>query len=75
MFQPFLKRHRTWWELAGFALMGLVIFGVPLDQGNTPPNAIVFGTGMVAQRDMMRAGLVLNLVFVVLLTALTMVLF
>ena len=41
----------------------------------TPPNAIVFGTGMVAQRDMMRAGLVLNLVFVVLLTALTMVLF
>lgn len=41
----------------------------------TPPNAIVFGTGMIAQRDMMRAGLVLNLVFVVLLTALTMLLF
>jgi sodium-dependent dicarboxylate transporter 2/3/5 len=36
----------------------------------TPPNAIVFGTGMVTQRDMMRAGLVLNLCFTVILTAL-----
>lgn len=41
----------------------------------TPPNAIVFGTGLVTQRDMMRAGLVLNLTFVVLLTGLTMILF
>jgi sodium-dependent dicarboxylate transporter 2/3/5 len=40
----------------------------------TPPNAIVFGTGKVAQRDMMRTGLVLNLVFVLLLTALAMAL-
>lgn len=28
----------------------------------TPPNALVFGTGEVKQRDMFRAGLVLNLV-------------
>lgn len=41
----------------------------------TPPNAIVFGTGMVAQRDMMRAGLVLNLAFTVILTALAMLFF
>ncbi len=35
----------------------------------TPPNALVFGTGRVTQKQMMRAGLVLNLGFVVLLTA------
>ena len=36
----------------------------------TPPNAIVFGTGRVPQRVMMRVGLVLNLVFVLALTLL-----
>lgn len=36
----------------------------------TPPNAIVFGTGLVPQREMMRAGIVLNLVFIVALTVL-----
>lgn len=41
----------------------------------TPPNAIVYGTGMVTQKSMMRAGLVLNLVFTVLLTGLSMAIF
>ena len=41
----------------------------------TPPNAIVFGSGQLPQRTMMRVGLVLNLVFVVILTALSAVLF
>lgn len=36
----------------------------------TPPNAIVFGTGRVRQRDMMRVGLALNLSFIVALTLL-----
>jgi len=34
----------------------------------TPPNAIVFGTGRVPQRTMMRVGLVMNLVYIVALT-------
>ncbi len=34
----------------------------------TPPNAIVFGTGQVRQREMIRAGLVLNLACVIALT-------
>jgi sodium-dependent dicarboxylate transporter 2/3/5 len=34
----------------------------------TPPNAIVFGTGEVSMSDMMRAGLLLNLVGIVLIT-------
>jgi len=29
----------------------------------TPPNAIVYGTGEVKQSDMMRVGLILNLLF------------
>jgi solute carrier family 13 (sodium-dependent dicarboxylate transporter), member 2/3/5 len=41
----------------------------------TPPNAIVFATGRVPQREMMRVGLVLNLVFVVALAVLAQVLF
>jgi sodium-dependent dicarboxylate transporter 2/3/5 len=41
----------------------------------TPPNAIVFATGMVPQREMMRVGLVLNLAFVVVLTVLARFLF
>lgn len=35
----------------------------------TPPNAIVFGTGNIMQRDMIRAGFRLNIVFSVLITA------
>ncbi|WP_193211329.1 SLC13 family permease [Luteolibacter marinus] len=41
----------------------------------TPPNAIVFGSGQVPQRQMIRVGLVLNVVFVVLLTLLSKALF
>jgi sodium-dependent dicarboxylate transporter 2/3/5 len=41
----------------------------------TPPNAIVFATGQVPQRQMIRVGLVLNLVFVLALTVLAQVLF
>jgi sodium-dependent dicarboxylate transporter 2/3/5 len=40
----------------------------------TPPNAIVFGTGLVRQSSMMKAGLLLNLIFTVLITALAWVL-
>ena len=39
----------------------------------TPPNAIVFGTGRVPQREMMRVGVVLNLTFVVVLALLSQV--
>jgi sodium-dependent dicarboxylate transporter 2/3/5 len=41
----------------------------------TPPNAIVFGTGLVPQRAMMRVGFYLNMVFVILITALSLILF
>ncbi len=34
----------------------------------TPPNAIVFGTGQVEMRDMVRTGLILNLLGVVAIT-------
>ena len=34
----------------------------------TPPNALVFSSGKIKQRDMIRIGLVLNLVFAVILT-------
>lgn len=34
----------------------------------TPPNAIVFSTGKIRQRQMMRIGLVLNIVFAIILT-------
>ncbi len=36
----------------------------------TPPNAIVYASGFVAQRDMIRAGLVLNMMCTILLTLL-----
>lgn len=34
----------------------------------TPPNAIVFGTGLVKQRDMMRVGMLLNVLCIVLVS-------
>jgi len=37
----------------------------------TPPNAIVFSSGLIQQKQMMRAGVVLNLVFAGLLTVLS----
>lgn len=35
----------------------------------TPPNAIVFGTGIVTQRDMLKVGMVLNLLSIALVAA------
>ena len=34
----------------------------------TPPNAIVFGSGHIKQKEMMRVGMVLNLVCILVLT-------
>jgi len=41
----------------------------------TPPNALVYGTGLVSQAAMMKTGIWLNLICIVLLTALSVVLF
>ncbi|HBA33396.1 MAG TPA: Anion transporter [Gammaproteobacteria bacterium] len=37
----------------------------------TPPNALVFGTGLIEQKEMMRIGLRLNIVFIFLITLVT----
>ncbi|GEP51054.1 transporter [Flavobacterium noncentrifugens] len=42
-------------------------YGFMLPAG-TPPNAMAFATGLVPQKDMMKIGLVLNLVFSIILT-------
>jgi sodium-dependent dicarboxylate transporter 2/3/5 len=34
----------------------------------TPPNAIVFGTGEVTMADMMKVGIIMNIVGVILIT-------
>ncbi len=54
------------------ALAASCAFMLPV---GTPPNAIVFGTGLVPQREMIRVGVFLNLLFVLLITALSMVMF
>jgi sodium-dependent dicarboxylate transporter 2/3/5 len=41
----------------------------------TPPNAIVFATGRIPQREMIRVGFILNLAFVIALTLLAQLLF
>lgn len=41
----------------------------------TPPNAIVFSSGLVSQKQMMRAGLVLNLCFAVVIASVAGILF
>ncbi|MCW8834322.1 MAG: DASS family sodium-coupled anion symporter [Colwellia sp.] len=41
----------------------------------TPPNAIVFSSGLVSQKQMMRAGLVLNLTFAVVIASVAAILF
>ncbi len=44
-------------------------YGFMLPVG-TPPNAMAYGTGLVPQKDMLRSGLVMNLVFSAVLTVL-----
>jgi len=41
----------------------------------TPPNAIIFASGKIQQREMIRIGIVLNLVFALILTGLSGILF
>ena len=41
----------------------------------TPPNAMVFATGRIPQRSMIRVGFVMDLVFIALITALSLLLF
>jgi sodium-dependent dicarboxylate transporter 2/3/5 len=43
-------------------------YGFMLPVG-TPPNALVFSTGLVPQRDMIKAGFILNILFSMILTA------
>lgn len=54
------------------ALAASCAFMLPV---GTPPNAIVFATGRIPLPSMMRTGLALNLSFVLLITALALVLF
>ena len=54
------------------ALAASCAFMLPV---GTPPNAIVFGTGLIPQREMIRVGVVLNILSTLLITALALVFF
>ncbi|MFN7144340.1 MAG: anion permease, partial [Myxococcota bacterium] len=55
-------------EMAAFIALGASCgFMLPVA---TPPNAIVFGSGLVTQREMMRAGVWLDVVCIVVLVGL-----
>jgi len=54
------------------ALAASCAFMLPV---GTPPNAIVFGSGRIPQGQMMRVGMLLNLIFIALITALSLILF
>jgi len=41
----------------------------------TPPNAIVFGSGYLDQEEMIRAGVILNVLMTIVLTVIVVVLF
>jgi sodium-dependent dicarboxylate transporter 2/3/5 len=49
-------------------------FGFMMPVG-TPPNAMVFSTGLVSQREMMKAGFILNIIFSLVLTLLFYLIF
>lgn len=51
----------------GVSRMLLRAFMLPVA---TPPNAIVFSSGLIRQQDMIRVGLLLNIACIVLLTGL-----
>jgi sodium-dependent dicarboxylate transporter 2/3/5 len=38
----------------------------------TPPNAIVFGSGQIQMRDMIRSGFALNIIAIAMITVVTM---
>ncbi|MEP4809157.1 MAG: DASS family sodium-coupled anion symporter, partial [Luteolibacter sp.] len=54
------------------ALAASCAFMLPV---GTPPNAIVFATGRIPLQSMMHTGIVLNLTFILLITALSLLLF
>lgn len=54
--------------MAGAAMISSYGFMMP---AGTPPNAIAFGSGFLAIRDMIRTGFVLNIAAVILITLLT----
>jgi sodium-dependent dicarboxylate transporter 2/3/5 len=37
----------------------------------TPPNAIVFGSGIIRMKDMVKAGLIMNLISILIITLFT----